>query len=68
MGYITASVMARFKPLTLENMLSWAVTILILAVVAALLAHWGIAGMPGWLVRGLCLLLIILCIVAAFLA
>jgi uncharacterized membrane protein YtjA (UPF0391 family) len=52
----------------MENMLSWAVTILILAVVAALLAHWGIAGMPGWLVRGLCLLLIILCLVAAFLA
>ena len=49
-------------------MLSWVVTILILAVVAALLAFWGLAGMPRWLVRGLCLLLIILCIVAAFLA
>jgi uncharacterized membrane protein YtjA (UPF0391 family) len=49
-------------------MLSWAVTILILAVVAALLAIWGIAGMPGWVVRGLCVLLILLCIVAAFFA
>jgi uncharacterized membrane protein YtjA (UPF0391 family) len=49
-------------------MFSWAVTILILAVVAALLAIWGIAGMPGWMVRGLCILLIILCLVAAFLA
>jgi uncharacterized membrane protein YtjA (UPF0391 family) len=49
-------------------MLSWAVTILILAVVAALLAIWGIAGMPGWTVRGLYILLIILCLVAAFLA
>jgi uncharacterized membrane protein YtjA (UPF0391 family) len=49
-------------------MLSWAVTILILAVVAALLALWGFAGMSGWLVRGLCVLLIILFIVAACLA
>jgi hypothetical protein len=47
-------------------MLSWAVSILILAVVAALLAIWGFAGMPGWIVRGLCLLLILLGIVAAF--
>jgi len=46
-------------------MLSWAVSILILAVVAALLAIWGFAGMPGWLVRGLCLLLILLGIAAA---
>jgi uncharacterized membrane protein YtjA (UPF0391 family) len=46
-------------------MLSWAVTILILAVVAALFAFEGVAGMPEWSVRGLCLLLIILCIVAA---
>jgi uncharacterized membrane protein YtjA (UPF0391 family) len=60
--------LAHFKPCNRENMLSWAVTILILAIVAALLATWGIAGMPGWVVRGLCLLVIILCIVAAFLA
>jgi uncharacterized membrane protein YtjA (UPF0391 family) len=50
------------------NMLSWAVTILILAVVMALLALWGFAGMSRWLVRGLCVLLIILGIVAVFLA
>lgn len=49
-------------------MLSWAVTILILAVVAVLLAIWGFTGMPRWGVRGLCLLLIILCIVAALFA
>ncbi len=49
-------------------MLSWAVTLLILAVVAALLAIWGFAGMPRWWVRGLCLLLIVLCIVAALFA
>jgi len=49
-------------------MLSWAVTILILAVVVALLAIWGLAGMPGWLLRALCLLLIILCIVAVLFA
>jgi len=47
-------------------MLSWAVTILILSVVAALFVIWGFAGMPKWLVRGICLLLIILGIVAAF--
>ncbi len=49
-------------------MLSWTVTILILAVVAALLALWGFAGMPRWVAKGLCLLLILLCIVAAFFA
>jgi hypothetical protein len=49
-------------------MLSWSVSILILAVVAALLATWGFAGMSGWVVRGLCLLLIILGIVVAFFA
>jgi len=49
-------------------MLSWAVTILILAVVAALLAFGGFAGMSGWLIRGLCLLLILLCVVAALFA
>jgi hypothetical protein len=47
-------------------MLSWAVSILILAEVVALLAIWGFAGMPRWIVRGLCLLLILLGIVAAF--
>jgi uncharacterized membrane protein YtjA (UPF0391 family) len=47
-------------------MLSWAVTLLILGVVAALLAIWGVAGMSKWLLRGLCLLLIILGIVTAF--
>ena len=49
-------------------MLSWAVTILILAVVAALIPFGGFAGMSGWLMRGLCLLLILLCIVAALFA
>jgi uncharacterized membrane protein YtjA (UPF0391 family) len=49
-------------------MLSWTVTILILAVVAALLSIWGFTGMPRWWVRGLYLLLIILCIVAALFA
>jgi uncharacterized membrane protein YtjA (UPF0391 family) len=49
-------------------MFSWAVTILILAVVAALLLFGGFAGMTGWLMRGLCLLLILLCIVAALFA
>ncbi|MBV9105678.1 MAG: hypothetical protein JO066_15730 [Verrucomicrobia bacterium] len=49
-------------------MLSWAVTILILAVVGILLLAWGFAGMPGWLAKGLCALLVLLCIVAALLA
>jgi uncharacterized membrane protein YtjA (UPF0391 family) len=49
-------------------MFSRAVTLLILTVVAAFLAFWGFAGMPGWLVRCLCLLLIILSIVATFFA
>jgi uncharacterized membrane protein YtjA (UPF0391 family) len=49
-------------------MLSWAVTILILAVVAALLSFEGFAGMSAWPMRGLCLLLILLCLVAALFA
>jgi uncharacterized membrane protein YtjA (UPF0391 family) len=49
-------------------MISWAVTILILAVVAALLSFGGFAGMSDWLMRGLCLLLILLFIVAALFA
>ena len=49
-------------------MFSWAVTILILAVVAALLSFGGFAGMSGWLMKGLCLLLILLFIVAALFA
>jgi uncharacterized membrane protein YtjA (UPF0391 family) len=63
-----AARLARFKPSKDPNMLSWAVTILILAVVAALLSYGGFAGMSGWLMRGLCLLLILLCIVAALFA
>jgi len=45
-------------------MFSWAVTILILAVMAAVPAFLGFAGLPTWLVRGLFLLLIILFIIA----
>ncbi len=63
-----AAGLARFKPIEDSSMLSWAVTIMILAVVAALLSFGGFAGMSGWLMRGLCLLLILLCIVAALFA
>jgi uncharacterized membrane protein YtjA (UPF0391 family) len=49
-------------------MFSWAITILIVAVMAAVLAIWGFAGLPTWLVRGLCLLFIILFIIAVVLA
>jgi hypothetical protein len=31
-------------------MFSWAITILILAVMAAVLAIWGFTGLPKWLV------------------
>jgi uncharacterized membrane protein YtjA (UPF0391 family) len=41
---------------------------MILAIVAALLSFGGLAGLSGWLMRGLCLLLILLCIVAALFA
>jgi uncharacterized membrane protein YtjA (UPF0391 family) len=60
--------LARFKPRFQCNMLSWAVTILILTVVAALLAFWGVTGLTEWLLSGLFLLLIILCAVAVFFA
>ena len=49
-------------------MFSWAVTILILAILAAVPAIWGFAGLPTWLLRGLCVLLIILFIVAVVFA
>ncbi|HYY30875.1 MAG TPA: hypothetical protein VE860_23255 [Chthoniobacterales bacterium] len=49
-------------------MLALAVAILILAVVTAVLVFWSSSGKPGWLARGLCLLLLILCIVAAYFA
>lgn len=63
-----ATGLAYFKPLKEPDMFSWAVTIMILAVVAALLSFGGFAGVSGWLMRGLCLLLILLCIVAALFA
>jgi uncharacterized membrane protein YtjA (UPF0391 family) len=49
-------------------MFSWAVTILILAVMASVLVFWGIGGLPKWLVPGLCLLLIITFIIAVVFA
>ena len=63
-----AAGLACFKPIEGLEMFSWAVTIMILAIVAALLSFGGFAGMSGWLMRGLCLLLILLCIVAALFA
>jgi hypothetical protein len=61
--------LAQFKPrCSIENMLALAVAILILAVVTAVLVFWSSSGKPGWLARGLCLLLLILCIVAAYFA
>jgi hypothetical protein len=49
-------------------MFSSAVTVLILGVLAGVLAIWGFAGLPKWLVRGVCLLLIILFIIAVVFA
>jgi hypothetical protein len=49
-----------------ETVVALAVTLLILAVVAALLIFWGSGGKPGWVARAICLLLLILCVVAAF--
>ena len=63
-----AAGLARFKPIENSSMFSWAVTIMILAIVAALLSFGGFSGMSDWLMRGLCLLLILLCIVAALFA
>ena len=47
-------------------MLALAMAILILAVVTAVLVFWSSSGKPGWLARGICLLLLILCTLAAF--
>ena len=49
-------------------MLALVVAVLILAVVAGMLVFWGSAGSPSWLARGLCLLLLLLCIAAAYFA
>jgi uncharacterized membrane protein YtjA (UPF0391 family) len=45
-------------------MLSWAVTFLILAVLAAVIAFSGAERLSTWMWRGLCVLLVIACIVA----
>jgi uncharacterized membrane protein YtjA (UPF0391 family) len=49
-------------------MLSWAVSILIVAILAIVVGFSGLRGSPVWLMRGLCILVLILCIVAAVLA
>jgi hypothetical protein len=60
--------LARFKPFIEWIMLALAVAVLILVVVAGVLVFWGSAGRPSWLARGLCLLLLLLCILAAYFA
>ena len=59
---------ACFKPCIERTMLSLAVAVLILGVVAGVLLLSGSAERPSWLARGLCLLLLTLCIVAAYFA
>jgi uncharacterized membrane protein YtjA (UPF0391 family) len=49
-------------------MLSWAISILIISILAVVVGFSGLRGIPVWLVRGLCILVLILCIVAAMLA
>jgi uncharacterized membrane protein YtjA (UPF0391 family) len=49
-------------------MVSWTVSILILTILAIVVGFWGLRDSPAWLVRGLCILVLILCIVAAVLA
>jgi uncharacterized membrane protein YtjA (UPF0391 family) len=49
-------------------MLSWTVSILILAIPAIVIGFSGLRESPQWLVKGLCILAIILCIIAAVLA
>jgi uncharacterized membrane protein YtjA (UPF0391 family) len=60
---ICRSRVARFKP-TFSEMLSWAVTYLILAVLAAVIAFSGAERLSTWIWRGICVLLVIACIVA----
>jgi uncharacterized membrane protein len=49
-------------------MLSWAVSILIVAILALVVGYSDFRELPVWLLRGLCVLVLILCIVAAVLA
>ena len=49
-------------------MLSWVISILIVTILAMVVGFSGLRGLPVWLVRGLCILVLILCIVAAVLA
>jgi hypothetical protein len=49
-------------------MLSWAISIVIISILAVVVEVSGLRGLPVWLVRGLCILVLILCIVAAVLA
>jgi uncharacterized membrane protein YtjA (UPF0391 family) len=58
----------RFKPFVRLTMLSWTVSILIVAILAIVVGFSGLRESPAWVVRGLCILVLILCIVAAVLA
>jgi membrane protein YdbS with pleckstrin-like domain len=47
-------------------MLALLVTVLILAIAAGVVLSWSTGGRPSWLARGICLLLLIVCILAIF--
>ena len=49
-------------------MLALSVTVLILAIAAGVVLFWSSGGRPSWLARGVCLLLLIVCILAALFA
>jgi hypothetical protein len=49
-------------------MLTLVVTVLILAIAAGVDLFWSSGGRPLWLPRGICVLLLIVCILAAFFA
>jgi uncharacterized membrane protein YtjA (UPF0391 family) len=67
-AYILEIKVVRFKLLVRVTMLSWTVSILIIAILAIVVGFSGLRELPAWLVKGLCILVLILCILAAVLA
>ena len=49
-------------------MLSWAVSILILTILAIVVGYSDLPGRPVWMVRGILILILIICVAAAVLA
>ena len=60
--------MAQFKQFLRLIMLALVVKVLILAIAAGVVLFWSAGERPSWPARGICLLLLIMCVLAVFFA